>query len=76
MATRSLCWHVYKKSVLVIGGKNNKNDGMFTGNNYREPNLGKLRRDNAELHADSAVLHAKRKCVPGLRVTISKAQER
>jgi hypothetical protein len=25
------CWHVYRQSVLVIDGKNNNNDGMFTG---------------------------------------------
>jgi hypothetical protein len=23
------CWHVYRKSVLVIDGKNNNDDGMF-----------------------------------------------
>ena len=28
-----MCWHVYKKSMLVIDGKNNNNDGMSTGNN-------------------------------------------
>jgi hypothetical protein len=26
-------WHVYKKSVLVIDGKNNNNDGMSIGKN-------------------------------------------
>jgi hypothetical protein len=25
------CWHVYRQSVLVIDGKNNNDDGMFTG---------------------------------------------
>jgi hypothetical protein len=25
------CWHVYRKSVLVIDGKNINNDGMLTG---------------------------------------------
>jgi hypothetical protein len=25
------CWHVYRKSVLVIDGKNNNDYGMFTG---------------------------------------------
>jgi hypothetical protein len=27
------CWHVYKKSVLVIDGKNNNDNGMLTGKN-------------------------------------------
>jgi hypothetical protein len=26
-----ICWHVYRQSVLFIDGKNNNNDGMFTG---------------------------------------------
>jgi hypothetical protein len=25
------CWHVYRHSVLFIDGKNNNDDGMFTG---------------------------------------------
>jgi hypothetical protein len=33
------CWHVYKKSMLVIDGKNNNDDGMFTGKNNSEPKL-------------------------------------
>jgi hypothetical protein len=27
------CWHVYRKSVLVIDGKNHSDDGMFSGKN-------------------------------------------
>jgi hypothetical protein len=27
------CWHVYRQSVLVIDGKTNNVDGMFTGKN-------------------------------------------
>jgi len=33
------CWHVYRQSVLVIDGKKNNNDGMFTGKNSSEPKL-------------------------------------
>jgi hypothetical protein len=55
------CWHVYRKSVLVIDVKKNNDDGMFTGKNNSEPKLENIRRDNAELHADSAVLHTERK---------------
>jgi hypothetical protein len=33
------CWHVYRQSVLVIDGKNKKNDGMFTGKNNNNPGL-------------------------------------
>jgi hypothetical protein len=33
------CWHVYKKSVLVIDGKNNKNDGMSTGKNNNNESM-------------------------------------
>jgi hypothetical protein len=29
------CWHVYMKSVLVTNGKNNNDDGMFTGKKIR-----------------------------------------
>jgi len=32
-------WHVYKKSVLVIDGKNNNNDGMSTGKNKNDSML-------------------------------------
>jgi hypothetical protein len=38
------CWHVYMHSVLVIDGKNNNDDGMFTGkksNNEESNNDGK-----------------------------------
>jgi hypothetical protein len=38
--------------------------------------LEKLRRDSAELHADSVVLHAECNCALGLRVTFAKDQER
>jgi hypothetical protein len=31
--------HVYKKSVLVINGKNNNNDGMSTGKNNRNNSI-------------------------------------
>jgi hypothetical protein len=34
-----VCWHVYRQSVLVIDGKNNNDDGMFTGKNNNEPKL-------------------------------------
>jgi hypothetical protein len=30
---RIKCWHVCRKSVLVIDGKNNNVDGMFTSKN-------------------------------------------
>jgi hypothetical protein len=33
------CWHVYRKSVLVIDGKNNNNDGMFTGKNNNDDGM-------------------------------------
>jgi hypothetical protein len=33
------CWHVYKKSVLVIDGKNNNNDGMYTSKNNNNDNI-------------------------------------
>jgi hypothetical protein len=29
------CWHLYKKSVLVIDGNNNNNDGMSTRKNNK-----------------------------------------
>jgi hypothetical protein len=35
----ALCWHVYKKSVLVIDGKNNNNDGMSTGKNNNNDSM-------------------------------------
>jgi hypothetical protein len=61
------CCNIYRKSVLVIDGNNNNDDGIFIGKNKNEPKLEKLRRDSAELHADSAVLHAECKCAPALR---------
>jgi hypothetical protein len=33
------CWHVYKKSVLVIDGKNNNNDGMSTSKNNNNDSM-------------------------------------
>jgi hypothetical protein len=33
------CWHVYKKSVLVIDGNNNSNDGMSTGMNNNNDSM-------------------------------------
>jgi hypothetical protein len=33
------CWHVYKKSVLIIDGKNNNNDGMSTGKNNNNDSM-------------------------------------
>jgi hypothetical protein len=33
------CWHVYKKSMLVIDGKNNNNDGMSIGKNNNNDNM-------------------------------------
>jgi hypothetical protein len=33
------CWHVYKKSVLAIDGKNKNNDDMSTENNNNSGNI-------------------------------------
>jgi hypothetical protein len=33
------CWHVYKKSMLVIDGKNRSNDGMSTGKNNNNDSM-------------------------------------
>jgi hypothetical protein len=39
LGAKSLCWHVYKKSVLVIDGKNNSNDGMSIGKNNNNDSM-------------------------------------
>jgi hypothetical protein len=33
------CWHVHKKRVLAIDGKNNSNDGMSTGKNKNNASM-------------------------------------
>jgi hypothetical protein len=33
------CWHVYKKSMLVIDDKNKNNDGMSIGNNNNNDSM-------------------------------------
>jgi hypothetical protein len=38
------CWHVYRQSVLVIDGKNNNDDGMFTGKNNQRTKARETRR--------------------------------
>jgi hypothetical protein len=51
------CWHVYRKNVLVIDGKNNNDDGMFTGkerNNDGKQGKHKFRR--SEQYAETRKL--------------------
>jgi hypothetical protein len=33
------CWHAYRKSVLVINGKNNSEDGIFKDNNNKNEGM-------------------------------------
>jgi hypothetical protein len=71
------CWHVYRKSVLVIDGKNNNDVGRFTGRVCMERTTVKTQKRKLEkLRRNSAELHAKHKCAPGPREIFSKAQER
>jgi hypothetical protein len=40
------CWHVYRKSLLVIDGKNNNDDAMFTGKNNNDDGMSTSKNNN------------------------------
>jgi hypothetical protein len=44
----STCWHVYRQSVLVIDGRKNNDDGMFTGKNNSEDGTCKNNKDHGK----------------------------
>jgi len=40
------CWHVYRKSVLVIDGKNKNTNEMFIGKNNNDDDMFTCKRNN------------------------------
>jgi hypothetical protein len=68
------CWHVYRKSMLLIDGKNNNNDSMLIGRvclslMARSECASMEKHEQSKLKRISADSHVVHRCAPRPRLT-------